>query len=208
MKFTTPLFPATVRKRGQLYYERGLSVTAPVTGNVAGYLFSCNGAFDPNITGTGHQPMGFDQMMSMYNQYTVIQTSINIHYAPLATLIARAALTLLPSTTIPTDPSQLMENGLTVSNVYDVLGTSILTRVPSLSLNCDLKRYFGRRSDAELKDDVNLYGTAAANPTEQAYFAFCVWQLNANGSDTTVVQFDVLLEYDIMYWEPKKLAVS
>lgn len=208
MKFTTPLFAATTRRRGQLYYEKNLAVTAPVTGLASGYVFSCNGAYDPNITGTGHQPMGFDQMMLLYNQFTVTQSTITITFAPIATLITRAALVLLPSTVVPTDPTQLMENGLIVSTVFDVLGTSILTRLPKLTLSCDIKRYFGRRSDAELKDDPNLYGTVSANPSEQVYFAFVVWQLNPDGTNTTVVDFDVLLSYDIMYWEPKKLAPS
>ena len=36
------------------------------------YQFSCNGLYDPNITGTGHQPMYFDQVTPIYNQYRVI----------------------------------------------------------------------------------------------------------------------------------------
>lgn len=208
MKNQTPLFPATIRKKGQLYYDNNLTITAPVTGAVVGYVFSANGAYDPDTTGTGHQPMGFDQMMSMYNQFTVIQSSITVSFAPLATLLTRVALVLLPSTSVPTDPKQLIENGLAKTSFYDVLGTSTLSRIPSISLSCDVKRYFGRRSQSELKDDNSLFGTAAANPVEQVYFAFCAWQTHPNGSNTTVVDFDILLEYDIMYWEPKKLAIS
>lgn len=37
----------------------------------AEYLFSVNSAFDPDITGTGAQPRGFDQWATKYNRYQV-----------------------------------------------------------------------------------------------------------------------------------------
>lgn len=35
------------------------------------YQFAGNSLFDPDITGTGHQPYGFDQWSAFYNKYTV-----------------------------------------------------------------------------------------------------------------------------------------
>lgn len=36
------------------------------------YSFNLNSIFDPNRTGIGHQPYGFDQLSSLYNRYRVI----------------------------------------------------------------------------------------------------------------------------------------
>lgn len=36
------------------------------------YRFNLNSIFDPNRTGVGHQPYGFDQLATLYNRYRVI----------------------------------------------------------------------------------------------------------------------------------------
>lgn len=37
-------------------------------------VFNLNSLFDPNRTGTGHQPYGFDQLAAIYNRYRVWET--------------------------------------------------------------------------------------------------------------------------------------
>jgi len=49
-------------------------------GVITNYLFSTNGLYDPNITGTGHQPAYFDQMTPIYNNYTVIMSRIKVTF--------------------------------------------------------------------------------------------------------------------------------
>lgn len=39
------------------------------------YVFNCNSLFDPDRTGIGHQPMGFDQLAGLYNRYKVYACS-------------------------------------------------------------------------------------------------------------------------------------
>jgi len=39
-----------------------------------------NGMYDPDLTGTGGQPQGFDQYAAMYKYYRVIASSISIYY--------------------------------------------------------------------------------------------------------------------------------
>ncbi len=63
--FKTPLFPAVVREYGQLYYDYGLNITTPSTALAINYFFNANGMFDPDTTGTGHQPFGVDQRRSL-----------------------------------------------------------------------------------------------------------------------------------------------
>ncbi len=42
------------------------------------HIFSMNGCFDPDITGVGHQPMGFDQWGALFTQYRVYASMIRI----------------------------------------------------------------------------------------------------------------------------------
>lgn len=200
--FATPLFPATKRVK-LFYYENSLSITAvAIAGN---YFFTANGIFDVNITGTGHQPMGFDQMMLMYEQYTVVGSKISVSAQTGTSVAVRAGIYLSPDTTSITDPLRLMENGLITTK--PVAGLGFAGYIKEFDLNCDVARYFGRNRNARaLVDDVTLSGTVAANPTEQVYYAISAWDPFA--ASTWSLYFDVLLEYDVIFWEPRKLTVS
>ncbi len=50
------------------------------TGGIVGSTntFRLNGLHDPDITGTGHQPYGYDQITPFYSSYTVKSCKINI----------------------------------------------------------------------------------------------------------------------------------
>lgn len=205
-----PLFPASIRRRGQLYYESALGLTAPTSGNVVTYFFSANGMFDPNITGTGHQPIGFDQMMLMYEQCTVINSSIQVTFNIGPGLTVECGVALFPDASALTNPSQLVENGL-MRYIPLTSGSSTFQNHRPQSivrLDCDVAKYFGRRGVRVLLNDDNLYTTAAANPVEQVYYGIVSWQISPDGVNTTSIGFDVLISFDVIYWEPRKLTES
>jgi len=203
-----PVFPVSRRVTGMLYYESNLSLSAPGSGVAGNYIFSANGVYDPNVTGTGHQPMAFDQMMLYYEQATVVRSSITVACIPAYPM--RVAIYLSPDVGPITDPSRLVENGLIKSVPLSGLASApvVNNRQPEITLSCDVASYFGRKTSRELTDDDQLTTTAAANPTEQVYFIIAGWQLTPDGSTAKALTFDVLLSYDVIFWEPRKLTVS
>lgn len=50
------------------------------------YNFSCNSIFDPNVTGTGHQPSNYDFWATQYTQYQVIGSKCTVKYVRQNTL--------------------------------------------------------------------------------------------------------------------------
>lgn len=46
------------------------------------YQFRANSMFDPDYTGTGHQPMFRDEMAAQYKSYTVLKSYIRITFPP------------------------------------------------------------------------------------------------------------------------------
>ncbi len=205
IKTHVPLFPASARKR-LVYYEPSFS-TAGTAGAITQYTFSANGVYDPNVTGSGHQPLGFDTMMLYYEQYTVVRSSLTLRFVGNGAQAATVSVSLAPDTTSAVLPD-IIENGYVITKVVDGRGNSGYgtgQRVMSLSLPCDVVKYFGRKSQREILDDANLYGTAAANPTEQVYFAINTWGFG-DFTDNTSVSMDAVIEYDVIFWEPRKVA--
>lgn len=175
-----------------------LGSTAGALGN---YKFSCNGMYDPNITGTGHQPMYFDQMAQIYDHYTVIGSRIIVKIAPetAGQPAYQVAMFINDDTTYnPTDPDYAAEQS-TTSRFVLVPPSS--TDAFTMSKKWSAKKYFG---SAVLANN-SLQGTSSANPTEQSYFEI---YLRSVGSSTSSVIFQVEIQYIAVWAEIKDLAPS
>jgi len=198
-----PLFPVSKRVRGMLYSESSIDQTHATTAQ--NYFFSANGIYDPNITGTGHQPMGFDTMMAYYSQATVVRSTLTLQaYNNSTTVPARVWLSLSPDTTAITDTTEIVENGL-LKHVD--LNTTGRNRLGVISLGCDVAKYFGRQRGRGILNDVNLFSTAAANPVDQVYFNITSSGILAT-SGTYNITFQAFLSYDVVFWEPRKVVTS
>lgn len=205
LRFRTPLFPTRFSKT-LVYVETALTVTG-TSGLTGNYFFSANGLYDPNVTGTGHQPMGFDQMMLMYNHYTVTASKITVTgvNSSAAGIYAAMGVYLSPDTTSITSASQLIENGFMVWKPLYPIGS--IGSIGKLNLNCNVGAYFARdKKRRELLEDTDLYGTQAANPNDQVYFTVCVF--DHTGGNTVQLDLTVEIEYQVIFWEPKKLTQS
>jgi len=201
----TPLFPVRVQKKLP-YFESAFTITG-TAGVIGSYIFSANGAYDPNISGTGHQPLGFDTMMTYYEQYVVVASRITVECCGNGIQAGTFSISLSPDTTAPALPD-VVENGLVVMKTIDGRGTNGTgQRIGSLSLSCDVAKYFGRKSKADLVDDANMSGTVASNPAEQVYFTVAAWGFSSF-SDNTSFAMTALIEYDVVFWEPRKVAAQ
>ncbi len=204
-RFRTPLFPPRFRKK-LVYVDNDISI-ASTAGLLSNYFYSANGLFDPNISGVGHQPMGFDQMMLMYNHYTVVRSKVTVNFVNMsaAGVYVDAVLWLAPDTTATTTPGFILENGYCIWQLLNP--TTVVGSAKTMSLGCNVSSYFGRdNKPRELVEDVELAGTSAANPTEQVYFALGAF--DHNGAAVATLTVIVTIEYDVIFWEPKKLTQS
>lgn len=64
-------------------YYSTLQITTGATGTVTKILdFAANGAFQPDLSGGGHQPLMFDQMTSIFERYRVMKCTYRIQIHP------------------------------------------------------------------------------------------------------------------------------
>jgi hypothetical protein len=194
-----PLFPYRCR-RSLNYYDTSSITTGASTANA--YVFSANGAFDPNISGTGGQPMGFDQMMTFYNHYTVMRSRIRIECVNSSTVqTVTAGIAVSGSATVVSGIEQLLENGDVAIVRLNTVATA--SSMGKLGRRLNVAKFQGID---DIMDDPNMRGDASSNPSEQVYYHFSVH--NPFSATQATVFFEAFLEYDIMFHEPRKGSIS
>lgn len=167
------------------------------------YFFSANGMFDPDITGTGHQPLGFDQYMSLYDHYKVLESKITVEFcgptdgATSNTMIY--AIYLDDDASAITDVLQAIEQGNTVWKAAQP------TQVKPYKLT---KKFKNNSFFASKKTSAEVVGTASANPSEQAYFNVIASPMAAGVDNPTDFFCLVTIDYTVQFSEKKTLAQS
>lgn len=73
-------FPASQLTRHR--YCDNINLYQALPGTPEFYLYGANNGYDPDHSGTGHQPMGWDQMAAIYGDYAVVGSKITIRATP------------------------------------------------------------------------------------------------------------------------------
>lgn len=173
--------------------------TALASGQLNKYLFSANGIYDPDISSTGHQPLGFDNWMAIYNHFTVNSATIK------ATFYANGDLNEDIAMRVGIYDDDSATNTITVNALSEgstrdknAMITSHKDQVV-LRSNYKARQIFG---SADLSD-TSLRGTISANPSE-----IHSWVLYAYNWGTTTDRIDCLvdIEYNVTFYERKDLT--
>jgi len=190
-----PIFPARVTKR--LRYSDSFVLTI-TTGAVASYVYRANDLFDPDFTGTGHQPMGFDPLMLFYNHFTVLQSKITVvAFNGTAAQRSQISVRVDGASTPLSVVNRILELG---GNKYEHLGLAGASSAQKeLTLDCDIAKLQGVSRSA-ITADATLRGDAATSPTEVTYFHIQGWD-SFFGSSSMIV--DVLIDYVASFEEPR-----
>lgn len=180
-------------------YNEQVAINTGAGGLMSNQLFSCNGMFDPNTTGVGHQPYYFDQLTTLYDHYCVIGSKIKLRIAKsdVTTVPCTVGVYINDDTTATTSLTTAMEYS---SGRHVVLTTS--NQKSTITRKWSAKKYFGRSVLA----NTDLQGTSAANPAEQSFFNF--WVDSSTNLQQTSVLLDVEITYIAVWKELKDIAGS
>lgn len=195
-----PLFPSSITKT--LRYSTSFNLGAAV-GAVSTYVFRANDLFDPDFTGTGHQPMGFDQLMLWYNHFCVIRARIKVTFKNYGTTTVCAAVRQDASPTPITVIDRIIEDGALTMDTLEMKAVSGSNT--TLSMDISMCRLQGVSRSA-ITADPTLRGDSATSPTEVSYFHVACWDTTALA--TTNVYCDVVLEQTAVFMEPRDVIES
>lgn len=196
-KIMIPPTPFPPQHRCTLIYREAIPYTS--VGYSQSYNFRGNGLFDPNATGTGDQPVGFDELATFYYKYFVVGARIIVTFVNNSVVPVQMVVLATPSTSAVTTYDDGMLYPGRNSRIFDgstrggnSFGTIVATQ-RSLSV-------MGRSYDDNFAADVT------ANPSSQWYFSILFQTADQATSLSGELQVQVL--YDSIFFQRKFVGLS
>jgi hypothetical protein len=187
--------PIPNRFKCSLKYADNYTSTTGGANVIYDYEFRLNSGFDPDLTGIGHQPLGWDQISALYARYIVTKCHYKVH-VPYSSVAGTLGVAPINNAYAPTSVSQLAENKH--SDTRDLgLNRSVITG------DIDLATLNGVSRQIYLGDD-RFAALVGASPTEimNLHVSF----ISARAAMTN--DWYVELIYDIEFFDPVALAQS
>ena len=177
----------------KLRYAESYALTV-TSGSIAKQVNSLNSIFDPDQTGSGHQPMYRDQYAVIYDQYAVVSSKIKVTYVSLFTGTAvHIGLVKDDNTTTSSTYSTLMEQNMGKHTLLACRDGALSCKVLTLSFDCKKDLGIDPYASETYKTDLG------ANPTET--YDCLSWATPVDGSSSGTVQICVEVEYLVLFTE-------
>jgi hypothetical protein len=184
------------------YVDQTFLQTGVVAGEVVENVFRLNSPFDPDYTGIGDQPRGFDEWMAIYSWCTVLSADVQV--------------TTTAGATIPMYLGFYPDSGFGVAaNADDALSRADkLVTVSAttggvaenqISRHYDIARLVGR---AVVPGSIDFRVSTGAGPTIPAYLHVFVCRGSITGVLGAAVDFVLKIKMNCVFTEPRRLAES
>jgi hypothetical protein len=165
------------------------------------FQFSCNGLYNPNTTYTGTQPLYFDQLMAIYDHYTVVSSKCKTTINPLVAMGTGVSCILTGYIDDDTNPGVVGDINLAIQRPGAKTSSGSRQVAQPITLYWSGAKTFG----GDPLGDPNMTGTAATNPAEASYFTFSLYDFEG-GSGTC--GFLTEIEYTVVFDELKSMTAS
>lgn len=197
--------------RTELTYSDVFTV-GPSTNEILGVqVFSAGGLYDPDITGSGHQPCGFDQLMTFYDHYVVTHARIEVQGFVLGAsnveyILGEAWLSVVPtaSSTALTSSDLFFEHPYAVAGLC---GRASGVQGDRIVCSLDIPKWFGVTEAEFIADDTHR-GTASGNPSEDSYFQVGATRMAYSDASSIPVTCRARITYKVLFLERKELPLS
>lgn len=189
-------FPDNVRTH--LIYQD----TFNISGVAQQYTYRGNSLFDPDFTSTGHQPMYYDQYISVYEKYRVYGSSIKITVVNIGTTTdSPCEVVIAPTSSVPTFTSSSMAKEVARATYTGLLPAGQF-RTGRASNDITTATILGLRGPQIY--DLDYAAIFSANPTQLWYWALYLYP--TIGSLDLVMT--VTITYDCEFFDRQPLSLS
>jgi hypothetical protein len=193
VRYTPSVFGFPDRLLTKLRYSDILN-NASVTGSLVTYIFRWNSTFDPDLSGTGHQPLYRDTYASIYDQYAVTKATATIRFDNPNAAVGFVCGVVTDDDSTPSSTFQtLMEQNHGISTTLTPLSGSHSSHVFTITWDCQKVLNIDPFTSESYKTAVG------SNPTEIS--TLIMWSKPVDGSSTASVQLCVDLVQEVLWTE-------
>jgi len=180
----------------------------PGAGLITSHVYSCNSIYDPDITTTGHQPMGHDQWSKIYRRYTVLSSKITVRWNPVNGGVSTNVQPCYFGIMLDEPGGLGVGSFSSVNNLlesrfsagYKTGGISASANnksyvFPYTTKYFNSKKYFGTKNTVDddlVSGNMGDFGTGSSPGSEPRYV---VWCCSIDGNDPGSASFTVEIDY-------------
>lgn len=186
-----------------VYTSEQISLSNSIGGVVgATRNFCLNGLFDPDLTGVGHQPMGFDQWAAFYNLYKVYKVDVKIRPLTIGNTASNSFLAAQVNASQDATPLAGATYGACCER------RNCATRMLSGLMNDDVvyRSFWINEIEGHNIVDDNYGASTGGNPGNQTILK--VGAGNVSATDTGDINVLVELVYHVVFYNPRTLQQS
>lgn len=182
--------PLATKYTAKLKYVSTFSMSTGAAGIMGTQqTMSLNSLFDPDQTGVGHQPYGFDQLAALYNRYRVFACKVELIWTTIG-----ATAEMCCAYIINPDVGGLAISGISTDRAVElpmisstVLSPSGRDRVTKQTFYTPLHKVFGIKK-ATLVNDDKYQALVTADPLTQGFLNFAVGSYSGAAGETCSCQ--------------------
>lgn len=193
------LVPTAFRTTMMYHSINGLAEAAVATG--AYYTYSLTDLFDPDKTGVGSQPTGYDQWSQMYSRFRVTATELTLNFVNRAATPCLAGYfvhtSLAPTSSVQAWPIQRYADGRFIQS--NTGGPSTTT----FRFSRNIWDLLSLTKD-QYMDELDFSQVSGAGPVKTVYLSLYVVGQGASAS----VNIDARIKYHVELSDPVSLGMS
>lgn len=195
-------FPPMMRAR--LKYVETFALD-PAAGSIASTQWNLRSLYDPNDTGTGHQPSNYDRLMQIYNRYTVFDVKVSMANASNSTSSVTPGLWGFLVTAAGSQVSGFSNIDTLLEQPYVKYsrvsaGQGNLNAFPgALTAKIPCSPWLGTNNKELFLDSYS--SSDGASPSKTIYLE--TFFGNINGNDPGSVPFRIEIEFNAAFFSPK-----
>ena len=165
-------------------------------------IFQANSCYDPDFSGSGHQPMGFDQWMALYSRYRVHASTIRVTTINKSTTVSTLPDCVVYPTTQTTASTGTEEAAEMVDNKESTSGVATGPAEDTVYRRATTCGVIGVDS---INNSSEFSGSAIANPTTPWYWR--VVHDNGDGANLNL-QCNIQMTFTTEFYAPAHLVQS
>lgn len=175
------------------------------------YHFRANSLYDPDLTSSGHQPRGYDELSQIYDHFCVIGSKIKVSFENDKDHVQQAGqycfLMLQDTNNTPTSLIDILEESNKNKVAYKQRN-SVSSRNIVLTKKFSPYKMFGLSRKDSLLNNIALNCRTNTNPAEDATFTLGIACASTTTTDPPPVIARVEIEYLAVFTEKRPMSMS